>query len=453
MAFTFNAVRRLGLGGGWADAFPPGVKEVVAESDSSLRIEFTGRPSLSVWPYGIGMAPIMPSHVWEPRLESIDSAEALYALAGEGDASGGPLEIAEFGEGSILATANPGYPGVAVDRVEYTVYPDEAAAVADLAAGNLDTILSPRGLTAESLDALAPVEEVEVTESPANAIRYLGFNLDRQPMAAPGFRQALALLLDREQATASLANDSDAAYTVLTPANEAWFDDDVAGEIASGFSGTPESRLASALASLRSAGYTWATEPKIVNGDLVPGQGIAIAGQAPAPLTILTPGDAYDPDRPEYATQIESVLEGLGFDVRPVITDFDTVVDLAFTPGSDGALHYDMYLLGWTLGNPSLPSYYRSFFASGAPSNTTGYESAEFASILADYETATEGAEAKRALWEMEKILAKDLPYLVLYHPEISEAYRSDRVGYDFDSVLGGIQGRLGGLDGLQPAD
>ncbi len=182
-----------------------------------------------------------PAHVWEPRLESIDSAEALYALAGEGDASGGPLEIVEFGEGTIVATANPGYPGVAVDRVEYTVYPDEAAAVADLAAGNLDTILSPRGLTAESLDALAPVEEVEVTESPANAIRYLGFNLDRQPMAAPGFRQALALLLDREQATASLANDSDAAYTVLTPANEAWFDDDVAGEIASGFSGTPGS--------------------------------------------------------------------------------------------------------------------------------------------------------------------------------------------------------------------
>ena len=45
-------------------------------------------------------------------------------------------------------------------------------------------------------------------------------------MSAPGFRQALALLLDREQATESLASDSDAAYTVLSPANESWFDAD-----------------------------------------------------------------------------------------------------------------------------------------------------------------------------------------------------------------------------------
>ncbi len=453
VAFTFETVRRLELGGGWAEAFPDSVEDVVAESDYSLRIEFSSRPSLSVWPYGVGLAPIMPAEAWEPRLASVGSAEALYALDGDVDASGGPLQIVETEDGSISAIANPGYPGVAVDGVEYTVYPDEATAVADLAAGNLDTILSPRGLTAESLETLAPVEGVSVSESPANAIRYLGFNLERQPMSAPGFRQALALLLDREQATESLASDSDAAYTVLSPANESWFDAEVAGQIASNFGGPVEVRLESALASLRSAGYTWVEEPTAANGTLVPGSGLMIDGQVPAPLTILSPGDEYDPDRPEYAARIESVLDALGFDVRPVITDFDTVVDLAFTPGSDGALHYDMYLLGWTLGNPSLPTYYRSFFGPGATSNTTGYESAEFASVLADYEKASEGAEAKRALWDMEKILAEDLPYLVLYHPEIAEAYRSDRVGYDFDSALGGIQGRLGGLDGLQPVD
>jgi hypothetical protein len=59
--------------------------------------------------------------------------------------------------------------------------------------------------------------------------------------------------------------------------------------------------------------------------------------------------------------------------------------------------------------------------------------------------------EAKAALWGMEQAIARDLPYLVLYHPEIIEAYREDRVRFDQHGVLGGIQGRLGGLDDLRP--
>jgi ABC-type transport system substrate-binding protein len=303
------------------------------------------------------------------------------------------------------------------------------------------------------LAALSAVEEVVISESPANAIRYLGFNLDRQPMAAAGFRKAVALLLDREQATANVVPGSEPAYSLLSPANDAWFDEERAGEIASGFAGSLDARLEVALSELRAAGYAWATEPQVANGALVAGEGLVIAGQDPAPLTILTPGEEYDPDRPEYTAQIEQILESLGFDVRPVVTDFDTVVDLAFTPDDDGALHYDMYLLGWTLGNPSLPAYYRWFFAPDAPSNTTGYSSQEFSSRLAEFEGATEPGEARDALWEMEEVLAKDLPYLVLYHPNLTEAYRSDRIAYGLGTVLGGIQGRLGGLSDLEPVD
>jgi hypothetical protein len=51
----------------------------------------------------------------------------------------------------------------------------------------------------------------------------------------------------------------------------------------------------------------------------------------------------------------------------------------------------------------------------------------------------------------MEQILARDLPYLVLYHPDIVEGYRSDRLRFDQEAVLGGIQGRLGGLADLHP--
>jgi ABC-type transport system substrate-binding protein len=154
----------------------------------------------------------------------------------------------------------------------------------------------------------------------------------------------------------------------------------------------------------------------------------------------------YDPARPEYATRLESTLEVLGFDVRPVITDFETVVDLAFSNPSEGARGYDMYLLGWTLGNPAYPDYFGRLFAAGGHSNNTGYDSASFSAALADYRAATNHDEARAALNDMEQRLAEDLPYLVLYHPQITEAYRSDRVQFSLLGVLGGIQARIGGL-------
>jgi len=451
LAFTFDAVRRLGLQGGWAEVFPPEVKAIVALSPSRLQIDFTGRPSLRVWPYGVGLAPIMPSHVWEPLLQTVGSAGALYAMSGEPDVSGGPLALSEIGESEIVAVANPGYPGTAADRVRYRIYSDEAAAVAALAAGAIDTILSPTGLSRASASSLEGVEGVAIDESPANAVRYLGFNLKREPMSSDYFRKALALLLDREQTAARFVPDSDPAFTMMSPSNDTWFDESVATEIASGFGGTLESRLVAALDPLRSAGYQWAQEPSVKDGQLVAGTGLTISGLPPAPLTILTPGEEYDPVRPQYAGEIEKTLETLGFDVRSVVTDFDTVVDLAFNAGEDGARHYDMYLLGWTLGNPSLPAYYRWFFAPDAPANSTGYSDVEFAAELAQFEQASDLVQAKGSLWRMERILAQDLPYLVLYHPEIVEAYRSDRVDFGIRGALGGIQGRLGGLTDLNP--
>jgi ABC-type transport system substrate-binding protein len=170
-------------------------------------------------------------------------------------------------------------------------------------------------------------------------------------------------------------------------------------------------------------------------------------------LTILTPGDAFDPARPDYVQEITETLAIVGFDTRPVETDFDTVVDLAFTAGDDGALHYDMYLLGWTLGNPALPAFYRPLFSAEGRLNNTGYASDVFDRALAAYEGAFTVEEASTALWAMEQTLAADLPYLSLYTSQLTEIYRSDRVAFDVETGLGGLQARLGGIADVRPVD
>lgn len=451
VVYTFETVRRLELDGGWAKAFPAEIEKIVARSATELRITFIEEPSLATWPHGVGLAPIMPSHVWAAPSKGAENSHELYQLGGSIDVSGGPLQITSRTDDRIEATANPGHPDPSVGSVAYLVFEDESEAVAVLDSGEIDTILDPNGLSKESLGSLAQADDVSIERSPANSVRYLGFNLTRAPMADPAFRRGLALLVDRETATRSLLPDAEAAYTMISPANSTWFDDGEAAAIAAAYGDELEVRLDGALGALGEAGYQWDTPPQVVDGVVGAGTGLSIGGRPPAPLTILTPGDEYDPARQDYTERIEATLEGLGFDVRPVVTDFDTVVDLAFTADANGARQYDMYVLGWTLGDPARPDYYRSLFAADAVANSTGYSDPEFGAHLATYEQATTLDEARSALWAMERDLAEDLPYMVLYHPDIVEVYRSDRVGFGESGVLGGIQRRLGGLDDLEP--
>lgn len=453
VVFTFETVRRLGLGGSWEDAFPEAVESVSADSPYQLRIEFSERPTVSVWPQGVGTAPVMPSHTWSPLTTNITAAE-LYGLDGSVDVSGGPLRLAQVGEELVVAVANPGYPfDAAPDRVEYRIYGTEEEAVRALAEGEIDYVLTPKGLPRDQVERLSANPNVTVVTSPSNGVRYLGFNLQRAPMSQRGFRTAVALLLDREALSESDPYTGPVAHTFTGPDNGQWYNPEAATRIASLYTGDLEARLDAAVAALVDEGYSWATPPTVdTDGNVTPGEGLLIGGVAPLPVTILTAGDAYDPSRPRYAEAVAEVLGWLGFDARPIETDFDTVVDLTFTPGEDGRFRYDMYVLGWTLGNPGLPGYFRALFAVGGAMNNSGYASESFEAQLAAYEGAYSPEEARDALWSMESTLAEDLPYLLLFRSQITEAYRKDRVAYTVADSLGGIQGRLGGIQDVIPA-
>lgn len=446
LVFTFETVRALDLGGSWSQVFPETIESIRAEGDHHVRIEFTERPQLSVWPHGVGLAPIMAKHVWAERVAGATAAD-LYAAPGTGDVGGGPLAIESVTDTLIVSVANAGYPLASPpERIEYHVLGDEAAAVAALDRGEVDTVLSPRGLADEHLSAIGVGGDVARLASPGNGVRYLGFNLDRAPMNGQAFRTALALLLDREAMAERIA-DGTPAWSLVPEGNSQWFDAKAAAANRDLYDGELPVRLSKALEALTGAGYQWQTAPSIgPDGKLVPGTGLTIGGVAPQPLTILTPGDSYDPNRSEYANEIAQALAVLGFDARPVETDFDTVVDLAFTPDDDGQLHYDMYLLGWTLGDPALPGYYGALFGENGPMNNTGYRSEAFSRALQAYESAFTTVDAFDALWEMERTLAQDLPYLLLYRDQITEVYRADRVSFDVEASLGGLQGRLGGI-------
>ena len=243
VVYTFETVRRLGLGGDWAGSYPEEIEEVVAESPTELRIEFSRRPGLGVWPHGVGLAPIMPAHVWAGQTDGIDTAAELYALDPDADVSGGPLQIVSITDSRIETVANPGYPHQGIPDVVYSVYADEAAAIAAMKTGAIDTVLDPNGLSDEGVSAVSGTPGVAIERSPANSVRYLGFNLTRDPMSKPQFRQSLALLLDRGWATETVVPDATAAYTTLSSANVSWFDEAEAATISDPYAQALETRV------------------------------------------------------------------------------------------------------------------------------------------------------------------------------------------------------------------
>jgi ABC-type transport system substrate-binding protein len=106
-----------------------------------------------------------------------------------------------------------------------------------------------------------------------------------------------------------------------------------------------------------------------------------------------------------------------------------------------------MFVLGWGGGDPSLPGgSTRAFFHSdqdavtGGGFNVPGYDSEEFDATADAFDAATTIEEAAEYTMEMDAILARDLPYVVLFRTPIIEASTSN-VQFPTESIMGGQQG------------
>jgi ABC-type transport system substrate-binding protein len=173
-------------------------------------------------------------------------------------------------------------------------------------------------------------------------------------------------------------------------------------------------------------------------------------------LEILAPPAGYDPLRATYAIWIERWARELGIPARANPTGFNIIVDKVFTTPPDKPT-FDMYILGWSLGNPAMPTFYESFWhsrhdtATSGGNNAPGFRNARFDRLANRFLATRDEAEAKDLVWQMEEVLAEELPYVVLFDTPILEFYRSASLHYPFERTLGGIQ-FLNAMPGLVQA-
>ncbi|MCA1587383.1 MAG: ABC transporter substrate-binding protein [Chloroflexi bacterium] len=493
VAFTWNTAVDLELTDSWQDATDSDfVTAVEAVDDLTVRVTFNSEPGLAIWGPGTGVPdmPIMPEHFWAPVVEEAVASEdprlTLLSASGAEAPAAGATVYADRQEGSFAATsANPNYydqgaeitsggvswtEGPYADEFQFPLYGGQEAAVLALADGEVDLLLNPLGMQRGFQDQVSENPDLTAIVNPTNGYRYLAFNHARAPMSDPAFRDALTALIDKEFVTGNLLQGvAFPLYVILPEGNTAWYNEEVAAELTElgGAGMATADRQAEAIRLLTEAGYTWEVAPGFVDPESeaeepevvpVPEEGFTFSagsglmgpdGVLIEQLELVTPTASYDPLRATFGNYISGVSLEMGIPIVSVPTDFNKIVaDVFATDPNDPLIYtspFDMYILGYSLGNPAFPTFHGSFFQTGGDSNNTQYANPEFDEWSATFDAAQTNEEAFEAMWEMERLIARDKPHVPLFDTGILEFY-SNRVQYPFTDTLSGLQF----LSGLQ---
>jgi ABC-type transport system substrate-binding protein len=252
----------------------------------------------------------------------------------------------------------------------------------------------------------------------------MGFNVRKPPFNDASLRRAIATLIDKDFIiTRILQGRGVKMNSIVPPGNRFWYCPDLSS---CGVGLSREDRLRKSYDILKKAGYTWETPPVNEKGKPVKGEGIRLPGGQPMKkFTILTPPADYDPLRAMSGMIIQEWLRKVGI---PAIAK----------PMAFGALlqqvkvrrQFDSFILGY--GALSLdPDYLRNFFHSNNDKtrgwNMSGYNNPDFDGIADESAKSMDRDKRQKLIWEMQKIIVKDVPYIPLYNPELIEAARKGR--------------------------
>jgi len=362
-----------------------------------------------------------------------EARAALFALANTNEPTLGPWRFESRIEGDFENQANLGtiFGDPWFDHVRYSTYPDEATAVNALLNDEVDVILTPAGLSPDSVSRLEGAPEITLNRNVTRSARFLAFNPSNPYLADPAFHQALACVIDPQ----TLVEEMNSQVAPLTGfvLDAFWQNQGASLPCA----GTAEhTRLAEAVDILKAAGYSWSIEPgpdaagkelKAPDGSLLP------------KFSLLSPTYAVDAQRAKAALYIarQTGLLGAELDVRLSAAD-EVLYDVY------GSGNYDLALLGWRLS--AYPAYLCDWFT---PSDGTPFAYNGSRLALSEDEGLTSACEAWGQTSDLEEarahasdvqaILMEDLPLIPLYTGLHIDAYRN--IKYPFENIVNGLSG------------
>jgi len=360
--------------------------------------------------------PVIPKHIFEPYKDDI------LSFQNEESIGTGAFKLKEFKEGQYLwLVANEDYWGERpyVDEVVFTMYGNPEAALMGLQSGEVDcfggNFVSP--LTIDALEA-NPDIHVEIEEG--MGVTYLGFNLHPDgPLRDKDVRHAIGYGIDCDRLI-------DMAFAGYAERSDGWIypESEMHKPDLPQYDYNPDK----ANQILDGAGYL-DTDGDGIRNDPTTGENLVfdLAGSTSG-------SDPYV----KICTLVHEMLPAIGIDTTVTIMESDAFKEFMYNPVSD---ELEMMVYG---DSPSpdpwsdwVWEYNLGWDAGGEGWNPTYWSNPRFNQLYDDMACAKNVEEKKAIIYEMQDIMAEELPMYFLARKEHIAVWRTDKLD-GWISTIGG---------------
>lgn len=279
---------------------------------------------------------------------------------------------------------------VHVDSVTFKVVPESTTRIADLERGFVHII-----------DPLEPIEVSridnedygEVVRKPSVSLSYLGFNTEKEPFNDPKVRQAISLIVDRDEIIEGVYEGFGIpAKGPLAPSIFGYNED------AEAF----KHDLEKAKQLLKEAGYEDGFSTSIWTND--------------------------NQQRIDMAILFQNKLKDLNIDVKVEQMEFGAYLDKI------GEGEHDMFILGWTNATGDADNTLYALFHSlqkGPPGNRTFYDNPEVDELLDEGRREIDPDKRIEIYNKVQEHLIEDAPMIFIHHQEYLLGTSNQITGFD----------------------
>ncbi|MFY9606402.1 MAG: ABC transporter substrate-binding protein [Thermoplasmata archaeon] len=397
--FTFDMIKTLDL-----SAFRDQVKfisNVTTSGDYQVVVTYSG--PVGTITSDMCLVPILPEHIWT----GMNKSQAL-AATNEAPVGSGPFELTSWVKGtSVELTANKDYWGGAphVDKVVFQFYANSEAMINALRNNEIDMI--PKELPPTSISVLNQDENVKVATNVDLYYREISINCDATGQGNPTLRdvhvrQALSMAVDKSMLVDLVQlGSAEPGSTIVQKAASAWWNADEP---------LMEFNISAANKLLNDSGYLDFDHDGIRESP-------DHATEMSYTLLVLKRW----PEEMRTGQQIQTWWQQIGVKLTVQSADANTINSYVYPDYKQ-----DMFLWGYS-GQPD-PSFSLMIMLSNQIGdwNDCGYANASYDALYDEQATTVSVDERKAIVNEMQDIVYKDAPYIVLYYMTAKGAYRID---------------------------
>ena len=347
---------------------------------------------------------IVPQHVWAKYATGAGKGLTTYANNAP-IVSGGPFILRKYtAKQSALFQRNPTYFGTKphIAEVALEFFTNDDAMVTALKSGQLDGVESVPTTSVSQLKKAG----FAVSETPGDAFDDFIINdnpnqeASHKELLNPLVRQAFDDAIDRTQiVNTSLLGYGAPGSTVIPPVTGAWSDPAIK---------PVPFDLAKAGQLLDQAGYKMGPN------------GLRIANGHPMAYSVIMPSDLTDTYGNRSFAIIQAAFKKIGVQLTP--TDLDNSAAYSAITANN---YKNFEISMWDWFPETDPDFMLSVLTCGSWNvwNDTGYCSKDYDNLYSEQSAAMNPAQRQQVIYQMQAMVNKASPYLVLDYPDSIEAH------------------------------